>query len=438
MIRTARRLFFSSLKVCIKLVVTTLFKLKLDGILSIFMGTIIILCNKNEIYHNKKKFGILAIKKLIFNEDIKILKKYPSNYKILFFPYPLKNSKVGVLGGMWPEEIQKQTEFYTKKDKYESLFERCSKLFYDTLDFIERVSQVEVKIILTANIDYWQDYPWIATIHKKNGKFVVLGKESILYSSDITKRRFSRLKEYGFIYEGDAVLFYNELAKKTYVSSGVVKINQSFVTGCPRVDILTSLAKNKKSNEKFILFATFMTSLHGAAKSVKLGNEILDLIYQDELLREKTIIKCKNSREERTIGKKYPGLCVVSGPIEKYLKKNPAIFVGFNSTSCLDALIARIPTVVPWWGDAKKVGKGALLGEHTSDFHLIGHNKESLKKILKEHTSNNQSYKEAKAMAYHPKLKKIVEKKYSPIDGMNCQRFFKVIDKLVLDDRVEK
>jgi len=432
MIKTARRLILSSIKIIIKLIITILFKLKQDKILSIFMGLVVILYNKNEI-DNKKKTGILAIKKSIFNDDIIALKKYPSDYKILLYPIPLKNSKTGKIRGMWPEEIQEQTAFYVKKEKYRDLFERCSKLFYDILKIIETFSQIKVKIILTANIDYWQDYPWIEAIHKKNGKFVVLEKESILYSLAMTKKGILRRQKYKFKYEGDIVLFYNELAKENYMHMEAFKTSQAFVTGCPRVDMLTSLAEDKKDKNDFILFATFMSPLHGPYKSVKLGNDILNIINQNKLLKSKTIIKCKDSVEAKNIKKTYPDLHVVSDTIFKYLKKNPAIFVGFNSTSCLDALIAGIPVVIPWWGDAKKLGTDVLLGEHTKFFHLIAYNTKSLVNILTAHINNNvQHYENTKDKLDNSKLKKDIEEKYSPVDRKNCQRFFNVINKLNL------
>ena len=109
----------------------------------------------------------MAIRKLIFNDDVKALKKYPSNYNILFYPNAIKNSKLDKVKGMWPDKIQEQSSFYAKKDKYGDLFERCSRMFCNTLNFIEKFLQIELKIILTANIDYWQDYPWIAAIHIK-------------------------------------------------------------------------------------------------------------------------------------------------------------------------------------------------------------------------------------------------------------------------------
>lgn len=285
-----------------------------------------------------------------------------------------------------------------------------------------------MKIILTANFDYYQDYPWISAVHKKNGKFVVLEKESIFYMPANERITVSWYKNRSFVYEGDAVLFYNETAKNVYIETGVVKPSQSFVTGCPRVDTLVSLAKNKKKKGDFALLVSFMDP---AYRAVELWNKTLKAVYQDELLRNKTIIKCRDSEEVEIINRKFPGISAVYGPMEDYLKEPIAIFASFNSTSCLDALIVGIPVVVPAWGTAKKAGKKALLGEHTSDFNLIAYNKESLIEILKEHITNKYTYKQTQSIWGNSKIKKSIEEKYSRLDGKNCQRFFNYIDGLL-------
>ena len=128
MIEIARRMFLSGLKICIKLTITTLFKLKLDKILSIFMGLIIILYNKNEINHDKKKIRILAVKKLIFNDDVKVLKKYPSNYKILFYPYPLKNSKIAIF-----------KQDYEELRKYPYSYQYSHTINFNTINFLNLI-----------------------------------------------------------------------------------------------------------------------------------------------------------------------------------------------------------------------------------------------------------------------------------------------------------
>jgi len=432
MIKIIKKLVFSGLK----LVVFTLWKLKLDYIISKLFGMFIILFNKNEIVKDEKKTVILAMDRKIFHDDVKALREYPSNYKILIYPVLLRaliSDESRDLLPLWPKELKEQTSFYSKKEKYKDFYERLSKIFYETLSFLASFTQLEAKIILTANFDYYQDYPWIKAIQDNHGKFIVLEKESILYIPKTEERLHSRYKKYKFKYEGDAVLFYNKKAKEIYIKTGCVKSNQAFATGCPRVDRLTVLSKNTNSKSNFALFVTFMDPIHGAAKSVELGYEILNAIYIDEMLKRKTIVKCKDSIEARAIEKKFPGISTAIGPMEKYLKRKPSLLVGFNSTSCLDALITGIPVLIPWWGDARELGKDALLGDHTNDFHLIALNKNSLIKILKDQLSNDRQIRTNTQTVWNNlNLKKLVEENYSLVDGRNCQRFFSVLDNLLV------
>ena len=72
MIKTVKELVISSFK----LVVFTLWKLRLDYIISKLFGMFIILFNKNEIVKGGGKTVILAMDRKIFHDDIKALSEY--------------------------------------------------------------------------------------------------------------------------------------------------------------------------------------------------------------------------------------------------------------------------------------------------------------------------------------------------------------------------
>jgi hypothetical protein len=421
MVNILKRFIFLTLQFFIFI----LWKFNLNFIISFILGTIVIFHNKSEITKNIQKTTILALQRNIFNDDIKALKEYPSKYKFLKFPVLLRALMCDEAYGIWPKELMKQTYFYTKKDKYSTFYNKLSYIFIKTLNFVESILQINIKVILTANIDYFQDYHWIKAIHKKNGKFIVLDKESILFRPDSENRLVSWYKKHKFVYEGDAVFFYNELAMNVYINSGAVKPIQSFVTGSPRVDRLTSLSTEiNNCNGNYILLTSFMEPAYGA---VKLWNEIINIIYKNNFFRDRTIVKCRDFKEVKIIRKFFPDLKAVSGSIENYFKKNPTIFIGFNSTSCLDALIVGIPVLIPCWGEAKNVC--SLLGEHTKDIHLIANNQKSFVKILEKYLSNSCKTKND---WNNIKLNKILEKHYSFIDGKNCYRFFSYLDKILM------
>jgi len=134
LLKKIRRLFFFGLKSC----VLVSWKLKLDSLLSKLLGSIVIFYNKKEIIQNNKKITILAMERTIFDEDIKALKEYPSNYNILVYPALLRALLFEEVKGIWPEkQIKQQGYFYKNKDKYQGFYRRISNLFYDNkLSFI--------------------------------------------------------------------------------------------------------------------------------------------------------------------------------------------------------------------------------------------------------------------------------------------------------------
>lgn len=426
LVKKIRRLIFENLQVT----VFFLWKTKLDYLISVFLGIVTILYNKNEITKKNRKIGILAIERNIFDEDVKALKKFPSNYQILVFPVLLRALMSDENELIWPDGLPlEQTAFYAKKDDFDWFFDRFSDIFYNTLKFFKSFSCVDIKIILTANIDYFQDYSWIKAIHNKNGKFVVLEKESIVYLSTDKKVLTHRYNKYRFKFDGDVVLFYNYLGKKTYIDTGSVSPNKAFVVGCPRVDSLVSIAHKKSGDGDFVLLASFIEPYYLATN---VWDEIIHAVYNDEFLRRKTVVKCKDDKEAKEVKKLFPDINVVSDSIENYFIKNPAILVGYNSTTCYGALIVGIPVVVPYWGETKKDGIDGLVGKHTSSFHLLASSKDELLVILKDYLNKNtEGYKKPQTIWNNLELKKFLEERYSRVDGKNCQRFFEFIDKIL-------
>jgi hypothetical protein len=402
-----------------------LWRLKFDILISRLLGLIIILLNLSVFSDNKKPI-ILCMERNIFLDDVKALKEHSSKYKFVLFNRYLNGS---LIRAFWPEELKEQSIFYAKKKKFEGFFKRISKICYNTMIFLESFTGANIDFILTGNINYYQDYPWLLAIHEKNGKFVALNKESMVYLSD-RNVVVDRIDKYKFKYEGDAVLFYNNSGMKRYIQKGSVTENQSYVSGCPRVDRLVNIAKQKKKTKNFVLFALFSPFV----KSIipELYDEILEVIYQDKILRDNTIIKCKYAFQADEIKEKYIGLNAVSDSLENYIKNYPAIFLGYSSIACYDALIAGTPVVIPWWDKAAELGEEALLGEHTSEFHLLANSKESLGEILNNYVNRaNKIENDSNLLLIdNPSFKKLMEDEYSCIDGKNCERFFEIIDQL--------
>lgn len=299
-----------------------------------------------------------------------------------------------------------------------SIFERALYILRDTY-------HTRIEIVLAGQIDYAMDYPWIAAIKNFGGKFVVLNKESIIYSPFFAQETVDLYEKDSFFYEGDAVLLYNSFAKELYMRAGAIEEKKSFVVGCPRVDRLIQIGVSARAKNRFVLLAAFLDPTYRAQK---LWSEVLSSLYADPSLRSRVIIKCRDTREIPVIKKDFPDFNAVTGPMEKFLEMNPAVFVGFNSTACLDALIAEIPLVVPWWAEALAMEGESLLGPRTSDFHTLARTPESLVSAINVRLNDEENDTPSVSWQSNARLRDFIETKYSSLDGKNCERFFAFID----------
>ena len=213
------------------------------------------------------------------------------------------------------------------------------------------------------------------------------------------------------------------MAERIYIDTGSIKQNQGFVTGCPRVDALTNI-KKEPAKEKFILLSSFMNG-YGAKK---LWSDVINGIYDDEVLRRKTLVKCRTFDEANTLREKYPDIRTDSGPMQKYLLQKPMIVVGFGSTSLIDSLIVGIPILIPLWAEGLKCNN-YLLGENTKKHHLIARDVRSLQEILRKVVGEELDIKYD--LLDDCEFKEYLEKRYSPMDGKNTTRFFDRLDEML-------
>lgn len=409
-----------------KFAIRILWFFKFDTIIAWLVAYVLVSHNNSKLFsveHN----AILALDRSIFNEDREALDKYREKHNLpyQFILYPSFIRAI-LSDAIWPYAFREQVAFYAKRNEHHRFLRRITRIYEKILYFFERNTKIKIKFVLTALMDYAQDYPWIKAIRNYGGQFIVLNKESIIYSDYFKDDLRTIYKKSNFNFEGDAALFYCVYGRDAYIAADSVRPDQSYVTGCPRVDeLIVSVSAPKKYEEPFILVAAFMDPLYGVPR---LWNDVLDVIHSDTWVRSRVIVKCRDTREIPLIHEKFPHINAVTGSLGKYLKKSPAAFVGFNSTTCLDAFIAEVPVVVPWWADAEQMVDKSLLGPHTKDFHNLAFNRGSFVKILRDYLEGCEKEKQnVTSWRNNPKLKEFIEYKYTPLDGKNCERFFEFL-----------
>jgi len=404
-------------------------RMRFDSLLAKYIGATLFLRNYARLRNSRRKSAILVVERNIFNDDIEALEAYArKNKPEVVFIHIDSYYRRTIENLMLPQEIRAQRNFYAKLPLYRKEVERISKILYGSLRCLEMILRINIAVFLSGNVNYAQEYQWIPVMRRKGGVSIALNKESVIYSPHHERNFIQRHQECNFRYDGDFALLYNERAKEVYIKSNAITPLQALVTGCPRVDRLVLLAKASKTHSNFILLASFGRPNKGGTG---LYQEVVETIAGNPYLAEKTLVKCKTPTEAKKLMMQFPMLKAASGPMEQYLKMRPAVVVGFNSSTCLDALIAEIPLLVPVWGDILNLKDGLLLGGHTSSMNFTASSKEDFTTFLKNVLSGGNLFSNKKSWTSDPAIKNFIEYTYSPLDGKNCERFFKFVEKFI-------
>jgi hypothetical protein len=383
--------------------------LRLDFIISYMMFASILYYNGRTL-KTKKKI-ILAIDQQSFRENILALHDHKSKYNFIVFPEIMRT----ILGETcWPMEIRKETGFYEKKERYRNALDRLEKIHYNALLVMTKITTNKIKAVVAEDFDNYQDYPWIAAIHKMKGKFIAYCNENVItkQTKEETTKKFVR---HIFRFDGDAILFHNNEAKTLFERLISFEKNKIHVTGEPRMDNLVQMKRKKGT---FIAVVTF-------AKYGKLWKETTEALHSNKQLKKKIVMICKDDEGvEYAIKRHEPEEIYIS--MDVVLEEGPKAVIGVNSKDCIDALIAGVPVIMPFWAEAKKTedDETELLGNHTRKFHDIAKTKEALLKLIDSYMNDTKE---------HPlkqEAREYIERRYSLIDGNNCKRFFDVVDKI--------
>jgi len=417
----------------IKVPLIIFWHLKLDWAFARYVGFTLFVFNRKELVRQNNKTAILVMDRGIFDDDVNALKRYSNSHGLgISFIHIESYYRRTLEVLMLPQELRNQIEFYGHLAQNKKLSKRVYAIQGKVLDSLEFLTGSTIKVFLSGNINYAQDYHWIGTMKNRGGVFVALNKESIIYSPNHQAYRIALHKEHNFFYEGDFALFYNNRAKETYIQAGAVLPENSIAIGSPKVDdliLLSQRASVPQNIDKFILLLSF--NRPHIDKVSQLYKEVIETIAADPYLASKTIIKCKNDAEAQKLMMEFPSINATSGSLQNFLEMRPSIAVGFNSTACLEVLIAGIPLIVPMWKEARYLNQeDILLGAHTQSFHLVAKSKESFSRCLKKYLDKQNENILAQPKTPHTygeELKKFIEYYYSPLDGKSSERFFRFL-----------
>lgn len=297
----------------------------------------------------KNKNSVLCIRRDLFNKDIVELRKRTRNLNWLV----IGTSQLAYVQSAWtPKEMRYQTLFqkYCTED-YQDIWKK-NKIF--ALRFLKLVvNQLNVKAILSANIDYWQDEGIRRACRDLNIPFLVLDKECCTIPK-VSYRLTKYYREANYKFHGNGIAVFNKNMKNVLIKSGVFRSEDIYITGAPRIDAWRDVKLDKYNQDTIVLLPY---GIDYGLKTDKNFKDVLD-IFLSIARRYSSIInfviKCKNNRYKQNLEKKITKddskhiNLTVDMPLYDLFPRSRLV-IGYNTLALIEALISKAVIAIPQW-----------------------------------------------------------------------------------------
>lgn len=328
---------------------------------------------------NRKGKTVLCLTRRSNIYDIKALKRFDSRFNYIDIPFNTLK-----LAQRWLPKLE-QT-FYQEEIKKFPGAQRKSKKLAETFVMLMKKGGYDLKFILSANFDYYEDFPFK---NLPDIGYVVLSREH--YVIPISYERGVKRYTNNYKFEGQEIFVYGphtkKLIRETNVFEGDVK-----VVGCPRFDFF--LEKDfQNRNKKYITLFSFIDGLYDGNKTFF---EVLDefILIARKYPSIPFLIKCKSLNDFEELEEFTKGIknLEITYSIDYfYVFERSKVVISFNSNSLLEALLAGSKTIIPFWSDTKKASRELLIdpiSEEAKFFNFV-HSKEEFSSFLEKSISKD-------------------------------------------------
>jgi len=297
-----------------------------------------------------KRYSILCIKRDLFDKDITELRKnlIKTNWFVIGTP------QLAFIQSAWtPAKLRNQTVFQKYfTEEYEMVWEESeafAKLFLKLA-----IRRLNVKAVISANIDYWQDEGLRRACRSMKIPFLVLSKENCIIPKSI-KNTVKYYRNLEFKFTGEAIAVFSSKMRNALISSKVCTPDKIFVTGAPRIDAWRST--NSLSFQDSITLLPFG---EGNLSDDSSFQEVLDIfLFMARKNRNADLnflIKCKNNKQKLDLIKRLPrtdikSICLtVNRPLFD-LFPHSRLVIGYNTLALVEALLSKTVIAIPQWGE---------------------------------------------------------------------------------------
>ena len=395
-----------------------------------------------------KRLRLLALNFTRFNQDLELLEK-TGEFKIYKLPFD------------WQSRFL--NHFYNKVDRsnigLKKINKKKQKIFRIFLeDFLSKYySLLKVNCVIGAAIHYKQDIDWGEVSSRIGIPYIVLHKEN-LYASEGYIKQFKIAMKHREKFSGSHVFVHNNIVKKTWLESNIIKKSNISVGGSMRMDDFIHIKKNIK--KKFdLVFFSFAPGFPG------LGGDISVNIFPKKNFPGFHNLSEKTHLEVILFAKNNPNLNVLIKPkwggtwikfIYDIAKKNrieieritnlkvdeklnthdvinsSKVFLGFNSSVLLEAAIKDKFIIIPIFEEAlKKEYEEFIFFRQYLKYFKIANSKNELNKMIKEGLKNNNSF--SKTLKYR---KQLFNDYISPISKKSVKIYKEKIKDIIYENSI--
>jgi hypothetical protein len=307
--------------------------------------------------------------------------------------------------------------------------------------------RAKMSAIMSAAVYYRRNILWERACKKVNLPFVCLHRESAVEEPDVL-RRLVREKKLNFHrpFYGHQIFAGSNHFKAALVESRYVKEDMVVVTGLPRFDIsYHRLQQSKNSDSKRVVLFSFMPafsvpevhethgvhieagfvelfySVHQVIARLALANQGYEFIIKPKWYSGlwKELIDRALERELGDYDMRPANLFVTDTQAAQDLIHNSGLVVAFNSTTIVEAILQKKPTIVPWYAEAAGQYQHNVFYKKYEDAFLVAKSEKEMETRVGEFIQGN--------LVDHTQPEQLLSDVCGPHDGKSSERIERAI-----------
>ena len=302
---------------------------------------------------SKSEISVLCLSRELFSKDISALREYGEFcYVSVFRGYNLFQR-------IWTSRESREQTLYQQRVKKLSRYQRRAQVIYSLSVISFACLHRNPYIVLSANIDYWQDRGFLVACKYLKIKFVALCKENPVVPNEI-KKCHDWYHDLRYKFHGDLISVASTTARDAYRSFlPGFPAEKIVVSGLPRFDswLDEKTLESRRSRTNIVTLISFSSIYEADDVFIELLHAWFSLSLQ--FPKYKFVVKSKSRKDSfqvaKAIGFKRGSNFSINSQVHlPSLLARSRVVAGYNSLALVDAFLARSSILIPKWGSCDR------------------------------------------------------------------------------------